>query len=55
MLKSSKWSPWQPPQDCMDSLEQRAASSQVAGALLFAPTLANYSHLIHVLPKPSAS
>ena len=31
MLKSSKWAPWQPPQDYLDSLAQRAASSQVAG------------------------
>ena len=31
MLKSSKWAPWQPSQDYLDSLEQRAASSQVAG------------------------
>ena len=31
MLKSSKWAPWQPSEDYLDSLEQRAASSQVAG------------------------
>ena len=33
MLKSSKWAPWQPPQDYLESLEQRATSSQVAGNL----------------------
>ncbi len=31
MLKSSKWAPWQPSEEYLDSLEQRAASSQVAG------------------------
>ena len=33
MLKSSKWAPWQPPEDYLQSLEERESSSHVAGIL----------------------
>ena len=33
MLKSSKWAPWQLPDDFLQSLEQREASGRVAGSM----------------------
>lgn len=41
MLKSSKWAPWQPPEDYLQSLEERERSSQVAGRL---PTYIQRGH-----------